>query len=156
MNSTISAVVQSSKGFDWYNFFSNPIVLALLSSGIIILGISAVLKYVFKLGEDSSNFKIGLTNISKLKTGVEAIERCIIEIQSTLKAKDTTLNFVHSIASAYGDSHSPLVLKPEFKPFITEAKLDEQIASKKDKLRVVEHELPLLLLKNDKKLLVRQ
>ena len=103
MNSTISAVVQSSKGFDWYNFFSNPIVLALLSSGIIILAISAVLKYVFKLGEDSSNFKIGLTNISKLKTGVEAFVKKLIN-SITRKFMDTSFldKLIHGLViSAY-------------------------------------------------------
>ncbi|MDA1079129.1 MAG: hypothetical protein O2840_00340 [bacterium] len=61
------------------------------------------------------------------------IEKSVVEIQGILTNK-YRLKFQQSIASKYGKSNSPIVLKSTFKPFITKPKLDKQIETKKPQL----------------------
>ena len=72
-------------------------------------------------------------NISKVKDRAEDIEKCIIEIQTSLRTK-YKMQFQQIIANKYGEAHSPMVLKNEFREFITEPKLDKQIKNKKKDL----------------------
>lgn len=71
--------------------------------------------------------------IKDLANRIRHLEDCIIEIQTILKAKHTRLIFQNTILK-YGQSNSPIVLKNEFKKFITDPKLDKQIDNKKSKL----------------------
>ena len=131
MAATTSAITQNMNNLDWYKFFSDPIVLAIVSSGIIITGVGLLFKFVFKLGGTNTTFNTAVGDIGILKTSVETIEHCITEIQTIMKQKysRSRLNFTHSI-SRYGQAHSPISLKAEFRQFITDPKLDDQIKEK--------------------------
>lgn len=65
------------------------------------------------------------------KKRIGSIEHCITEMQTALTTKWTTLSFQRTI---YGISNSPIVLREEFKEFVTEPKLDEQINRKSEEL----------------------
>lgn len=71
--------------------------------------------------------------IRKVGDRVKDMEHCIIEIRSILKTKFPRISLEHSIAS-YGRANSPIVLKNEFRTFITESELDKQIKEKKTEL----------------------
>ncbi len=107
-----SAAAQNANQISWNSVLTHPVTLAIISSGVVGIIIVAVLKYVFKLGETSKEFTTALQDIGSLKTGVEKIEHCIIEIQTIMKQKyaKSKLDFTHSI-SKYGVAHSPIVLK---------------------------------------------
>jgi hypothetical protein len=130
---TIDTVTHVGQPFDWYSFFSNPITLvflsALLTSGLVI----GALKFIFKLGATTKSFNDAISDIGELKKGVQVIERCIVEMQTVMKAKYSRLHFTHTI-TIYGQSHSPVKLKSEYKEFITTAKIDEQIKNKNAQL----------------------
>lgn len=60
-----------------------------------------------------------------------------------MKSKLTRVTFSHSIGR-YGQAHSPIVLKNEFKELVTTPKLDEQIKNKnKDLLDWLKKRKPL-------------
>jgi len=79
------------------------------------------------------DFKEVSRTIQYLTNRVTTIEHCIIEIQTLFKAKFTNISFQHTIQK-YGQTNSPIVLKNEFKKFITVPKLDIQIQKQKDAL----------------------
>lgn len=105
MTSTISATTQNIQQFDWYNFFSNPIVLAIISSGVIIAVFTFILKYVFKLGARDTQINTALTDITELKNGIKKLVSQMDRIIGHLATK-TGLD-----ASLMGNS-SPVKLLP--------------------------------------------
>lgn len=123
--------------FNWYEFFSDPIVLAIISSGVVITFLGLLLKIVFKLGAMDLQFKNVIEDVGSLKEDMggrmETIEHCIIEIQTVMKAKFAGLNFTHTITK-YGVGRSPIRLRDEYMKFITVPKLDKQIKSKNNEL----------------------
>ncbi len=73
------------------------------------------------------------TSIDKVDGRVKDVEDCIIELQAIMRNKFPKLSFERSIAK-YGQANSPIVLKDEFREFITKPELDKQIESKKNEL----------------------
>jgi hypothetical protein len=69
--------------------------------------------------------------INKVKDRVEGIEKAVIEIQTILRNKHSTIQ--QSIGT-YGKSNSPISLKDEFRKFIAETNLGEQIKEKEESL----------------------
>lgn len=72
-------------------------------------------------------------HIDHVKERTAYIERCIVEIQGILTNK-YELRFQQSIAAKYGQANSPIVLKNQFRKYITEPDLDKQIEQKKSEL----------------------
>lgn len=70
------------------------------------------------------------SDITNIGSRVKNMEHSMIEIQTMFKTKYPKLTLQHTI-SKYGEANSPIVLKPEFKTFITEPNLDKQIENKK-------------------------
>lgn len=67
-----------------------------------------------------------------VKNRVKNIETCITEIQASLRAKHK-MTFVHAV-DKYGVAKSPMVLKDDWKPFITSVGIDVQIKNKENEL----------------------
>lgn len=67
--------------------------------------------------------------LSQVKDRTDEIEKCVVELQGVLRNK-YQLQFQQSVASKYGQAHSPIVLRPEFRRFIIEPGLADQIKAK--------------------------
>ncbi len=89
------------------------------------------------LKDRMSSLEKELNNLKKeinhLKDRMSDIENCIIEMQAILKNK-YNLFFTRTVTNKYGQSNSPLSLKPQYKKFITDVGLDKQIEDQKDEL----------------------
>ncbi len=74
-----------------------------------------------------------IKSVNKALKDLSQLNLCIVEIQTFLKSKYKNINF-GQIINIYGQANSPIVLKDEFKHFITDTKLDKQIEENKPKL----------------------
>lgn len=70
-------------------------------------------------------------DFNSAKSRIASIEHCITELQTVLTTKWTSISFQRNL---YGISNSPIILREEFRKFITDPKLDEQISEKVDTL----------------------
>ncbi len=73
------------------------------------------------------------SHINVTKNRVKNIEHCVIEMSTILKSKFPKLTLSHAI-SDYGQANSPIILRPEFKPFVVHSKLELQIKDKESTL----------------------
>lgn len=71
--------------------------------------------------------------ITDVKSDVDNTKLCVVEMRTIMKTKWKGLSFDQAI-KGYGEAHSPVVLRDEFKHFITDVGLDKQIESKKNEL----------------------
>lgn len=71
--------------------------------------------------------------VKKVDDRVKDVEDCIIEIQTFVKNRFPKAILERTI-SQYGHANSPVILKEQFLPFITDVGLDKQIEDKKEGL----------------------
>lgn len=71
--------------------------------------------------------------IKEVKSDVDNTKLCVVEMRSIMKVKLKGISFEQAI-KGYGEAKSPVVLKDEFKHFITDVGLDKQIEGKKEEL----------------------
>lgn len=71
--------------------------------------------------------------IDSLKSDISNLKHCIVELQTILKTKDKKLMLQYAV-DKFGQSHSPIVLKDKYRPFIIDSGIDIQINNKEDEL----------------------
>ncbi|MEK7498138.1 MAG: hypothetical protein AAB656_04445, partial [Patescibacteria group bacterium] len=71
--------------------------------------------------------------IDKVGNRVIDIESCVTELQTFLKVRFPGSEFQRSLSN-YGQPGSPIVLKNDFRTFITTPEMDKQVNSKKKNL----------------------
>lgn len=69
--------------------------------------------------------------IDGVKSDVDNTKLCVVEMRSIMKLKLKGISFEQAV-KGYGIANSPIVLKDEFRHFITDVGLDKQIEKKKD------------------------
>lgn len=79
---------ENASKLDLYTFLSNPIVLAFISSGIIIGVITFLIKFVFKLGAKDTEISNALVDIGELKTDVKKLGGSMDRIIGHLATSD--------------------------------------------------------------------
>jgi len=124
VDSPIMNVMSGIEGFI-LSYILNPQNLGT----VVIVGILGI--FLYKLIKNDLDKVSG--NIKTVGNRVIDIEGCVTEIQSCLKIKYPRLALQRTIPM-YSQSASPIVLKDDFKIFITAPGMDKQIAEKKNEL----------------------
>lgn len=98
------------------------------------VGAFFVIKYISKTVIRINKIPDIETNVENLQKEKAYIKGKLNSIEKLLKNMLSGAQVTTTIARTYGEAHSPVALKDEYKEFITTPKLDEQIIEKNDDL----------------------
>lgn len=115
---------------DGLNKYAPLLGLIFLVGGAIFAG--------FKLWGKILEAKMTLKNlsddISQLSPVVARLNKCVVELQTTMRSRYRTLSLVHETLDFYGERNSPIVLKDEYRDYIQRSGLASEIEEKKSTL----------------------
>ncbi len=128
ISATTSAVAQLTSRTQGYGAIE--ISAFLISSGFLF----TLVKLIFVLGKNQRSFEDLKESVNKLTPVVTRLNSCVQEIQSVMKNRYKTLTLMQETMDMYGIANSPIVLKEEFKHYILESGLSNQIEENKPKI----------------------
>jgi hypothetical protein len=104
-------------------------VIAALGFGVFL-----VFQYLIKSAMKIDKIPTIETDVTALQKDATYIKGKLSSIEKLLKTMVSGSQATNQIASRYGVAHSPVTLRDEFREYITDPKLDEQVKSKNKEL----------------------
>ncbi len=104
--------------------------LALTQLATLII---SIILFSRRFGSFETKFKNVEDSTQKLKDSVEHGNKCIVELQTYLRAKNK-FTFNEQTLGIYGVANSPIVLNPIYKPYIIKSGLEKEIKENNSKL----------------------
>lgn len=129
-SATIAAIVQSADQVNWVV----PILESLLKYAPLLTLMTVIGAALISFGVFKQKFETIGSDMKKVLKSVGGLNECVDEIQTILRNKYRSMTLTKETISIYGKANSPIVLRDEFRPYVKDSGLDQEIEKRKTKL----------------------